>query len=63
MEKRYNVVIHNFPNSACIARAAVNIRYGRRICCRADLANVDAAREWLKRVNCDSLPIKVINHY
>lgn len=62
MERCYNVIIHYWPDSELIARAAVNIRYGTRICSRAALANVDAARKWLERVNCAGLPCRVIVH-
>lgn len=56
-----NAIIHVFPNSPYIVKAAVNIRAGNKILFGAVLRDADAARNWLAR-RFPELPYRVINH-
>jgi hypothetical protein len=56
-----NAVIHFYPRSPYIARAAVNIREGERIRGRFILRDVSAARDFLRRVY-PAIPSRVIVH-
>lgn len=56
-----NAVIHSFPGSPYIVKAAVNLRDGDRIRDRFVLRDVDACRRFLARVY-PGIPSRVIVH-
>lgn len=56
-----NAVIHSFPGSTYIVKAAVNLRDGDRIRDRVVLRDVDACRRFLARV-FPGIPSRVIVH-
>lgn len=42
-----NVIIHYYPDAACIAKCAVNLRQGNKIVFRTALKDPNAACNWL----------------
>lgn len=56
-----NSIIHSFPGSPYIVKAAVNLRDGDRIRDRYVLCDVDACRRFLARVY-PGIPSRVIVH-
>lgn len=56
-----NIVIHNYPGSPYVAKAAVNYRNGSKILYSFCLRDVDVARSYVEKHFCD-VSVKVITH-
>lgn len=56
-----NAVIHHYPLSPYIVKAAINLREGDKIVLRICIRDTDAARDYLSR-RWPELPARTITH-
>ena len=57
-----NAVIHLYPDSAYIARAAVSLRRGKKIVVSYVMRDAAAALDHIRRAGLEGIPVKYIQH-